>query len=139
MAESVDRAVADLRYGSIGVNVWHALSFAMGSTSWGAYPGHARTDIQSGTGVVGNTAMFDRPQKSIVRGPFRARPKPSVVRHGRRLLRRDAPVRRLRGRTVGGEDPGSAARRHAQLSGRPPGRPAPGRSYVVLARNCGMA
>jgi hypothetical protein len=76
VAESVDRAVADLRYGSIGVNVWHALSFAMGSTSWGAYPGHARSDIQSGTGVVGNASMFDRPQKSIVRGPFRARPKP---------------------------------------------------------------
>ena len=76
VAESVDRAVADLRYGSIGVNVWHGLSFAMGSTTWGAYPGHSRTDIQSGTGVVGNAAMFDRPQKSVVRGPFRSRPKP---------------------------------------------------------------
>jgi hypothetical protein len=76
VADSVERAVADLRYGSIGVNVWHALSFAMGSTSWGAYPGHGRSDIQSGTGVVGNASMFDRPQKSIVRGPFRARPKP---------------------------------------------------------------
>jgi hypothetical protein len=76
VAESVDRAVADLRYGSIGVNLWHALSFAMGSTTWGAYPGHVRTDIQSGSGVVGNAAMFDRPQKSVVRGPFRARPKP---------------------------------------------------------------
>ena len=77
VAESVDRAVADLHYGSIGVNVWHGLAFAMGSTSWGAYPGHTRTDIQSGTGVVGNSAMFGRPQKSIVRGPFRSRPKPS--------------------------------------------------------------
>jgi hypothetical protein len=76
VAESVDRAVADLRYGSIGVNIWHGLSFAMGSTTWGAYPGHPRTDIQSGTGVVGNAAMFDRPQKSVVRGPFRSRPKP---------------------------------------------------------------
>jgi hypothetical protein len=76
VADSVDRAVSDLRYGSIGVNVWHAVSFALGSTSWGAYPGHGRTDIQSGTGVVGNTAMFGRPQKSIVRGPFRSRPKP---------------------------------------------------------------
>ena len=76
VAESVDRAVADLRYGSIGVNIWHGLSFAMGSTTWGAYPGHSRTDIQSGTGVVGNAAMFDRPQKSVVRGPFRSRPKP---------------------------------------------------------------
>lgn len=76
VAESVDRAVAGLRYGSIGVNLWHGLSFAMGSTTWGAYPGHSRTDIQSGTGVVGNAAMFDRPQKSVVRGPFRSRPKP---------------------------------------------------------------
>jgi len=76
VADAVERAVADLRYGSIGVNLWHGLSFAMGSTTWGAYPGHPRTDIQSGTGVVGNAAMFDRPQKSVVRGPFRSRPKP---------------------------------------------------------------
>ncbi len=77
MAEAVERAVADLRYGSIGVNLWHGLSYAMGSTTWGAYPGHPRTDIQSGTGVVGNALMFERPQKSVVRGPFRSRPKPS--------------------------------------------------------------
>lgn len=76
VGEAVERAVADLRYGSIGVNVWHGLSFAMGSTTWGAYPGHPRTDIQSGAGVVGNAVMFDRPQKSVVRGPFRSRPKP---------------------------------------------------------------
>ena len=76
VADAVDRAVAELRYGSIGVNVWHGLSFAMGSTTWGAYPGHRRTDIQSGTGVVGNASMFDRPEKSVVRGPFRSRPKP---------------------------------------------------------------
>jgi hypothetical protein len=76
VSDAVERAVADLRYGAIGVNVWHALVFAMGSTTWGAYPGHPRTDIQSGTGVVGNALMFDRPQKSVVRGPFRAHPKP---------------------------------------------------------------
>ncbi len=76
VAEALERSIADLRYGSIGVNVWHGLSFAMGSTTWGAYPGHPRTDIQSGTGVVGNSLMFDRPQKSVMRAPFRARPKP---------------------------------------------------------------
>ena len=76
VAEALERSVADLRYGSIGVNIWHGLSFAMGSTTWGAYPGHPRTDIQSGTGVVGNALMFDRPQKSVVRAPFRSRPKP---------------------------------------------------------------
>jgi acyl-CoA reductase-like NAD-dependent aldehyde dehydrogenase len=73
---AVDRAVADLRYGAIGVNVWHGLVFAIGTTTWGAYPGHPRTDIQSGTGVVANAAMFDRPQKSVVRGPFRSHPRP---------------------------------------------------------------
>jgi acyl-CoA reductase-like NAD-dependent aldehyde dehydrogenase len=77
VAEAVENAVADLRYGSIGVNIWHAMAFAIGSTSWGAYPGHVRNDIQSGSGVVGNASMFDRPQKSVVRGPFRAHPKPS--------------------------------------------------------------
>ena len=77
VADAVDRAVADLRYGAIGVNVWHALAFAIGTTTWGAYPGHTRTDIQSGSGVVGNSLMFDRPLKSVVRGPFRSRPKPS--------------------------------------------------------------
>jgi acyl-CoA reductase-like NAD-dependent aldehyde dehydrogenase len=76
VAAAIDRAVDGLRYGAIGVNAWHALAFAMGSTTWGAYPGHSRTDIQSGTGVVGNAAMFDRPEKSVVRGPFRSRPKP---------------------------------------------------------------
>jgi hypothetical protein len=76
VSAALDRAVEDLRYGAIGVNVWHALVFAMGTTTWGAYPGHPRTDIQSGTGVVGNAAMFDRPQKSVARGPFRSHPKP---------------------------------------------------------------
>jgi acyl-CoA reductase-like NAD-dependent aldehyde dehydrogenase len=76
VSAAVERAVADLRYGGIGVNVWHALVFAIGTTTWGAYPGHPRVDIQSGTGVVANAAMFDRPQKSVVRGPFRSHPKP---------------------------------------------------------------
>ena len=76
VSEALERAIADLRYGSIGFNVWHGVSFALSCTTWGAYPGHSRTDIQSGCGVVGNAAMFDRPQKSVVRAPFRSRPKP---------------------------------------------------------------
>jgi hypothetical protein len=74
---AIDEAIANLRYGSIGVNLWHALSFALGTTVWGAYPGHALNDIQSGQGFVGNAYMFERPQKSVVRGPFVARPAPA--------------------------------------------------------------
>jgi acyl-CoA reductase-like NAD-dependent aldehyde dehydrogenase len=74
---AIDEAIANLRYGSIGVNIWHALSFALATPTWGAYPGHPRNDIQSGCGFVGNAYLFDRPQKSVVRGPFVARPTPA--------------------------------------------------------------
>jgi acyl-CoA reductase-like NAD-dependent aldehyde dehydrogenase len=76
VARAVERAVADLRYGSVAVNHWSALSYGFVSTTWGAFPGHDIYDIQSGIGVVHNTYLFDAPQKSVVRGPFRVRPTP---------------------------------------------------------------
>ena len=72
----VEQALADLRYGTVSVNHWAAVGYALASTSWGAYPGHDIYDIQSGTGVVHNTLMFSRIQKSVIRSPFRAWPKP---------------------------------------------------------------
>ncbi|HLK45026.1 MAG TPA: aldehyde dehydrogenase family protein [Acidimicrobiales bacterium] len=87
----VDAAIASLRFGSIGLNVWHAWSFAFGTTTWGAFPGHHPTDIQSGVGVVGNALMFDRPEKSIVSGPFRVTPTPptfATARASNAALRR---------------------------------------------------
>jgi acyl-CoA reductase-like NAD-dependent aldehyde dehydrogenase len=74
---AIEQAIADLRYGSIGVNLWHAMSFAFSTTVWGAYPGHGPTDIQSGRGFVGNAYLFTRPQKSVVRGPFVSSPEPA--------------------------------------------------------------
>lgn len=74
---AIEQAIADLRYGSIGVNLWHGMSFAFATTVWGAYPGHHITDIQSGSGFVGNGYLFARPQKSVVRGPFVAKPEPA--------------------------------------------------------------
>ncbi len=77
VAEAVDRAIANLRYGAIALNHWAGLAFAMVTPTWGAFPGHAKEDIRSGQGVVHNTYMFDKPQKSVVRGPFRAFPRPA--------------------------------------------------------------
>ncbi len=74
---AIEQAIADLRYGSIGVNLWHAMSFVFSTTAWGAYPGHRANDIQSGTGFVGNAFLFARPQKSVVRGPFISNPSPA--------------------------------------------------------------
>lgn len=73
-------AVARLCYGTVGVNVWGAFAFLYPQASWGAFPGHHRTEIQSGTGVVNNALLFERPQKTVVRGPFA--PFPRSIRTG---------------------------------------------------------
>ena len=73
----IEAALEDLRYGGIGLNLWHAFCFALSVTSWGAYPGHPATDIQSGNGVVGNAFMLTHVEKSIVRGPWRSTPTPA--------------------------------------------------------------
>jgi acyl-CoA reductase-like NAD-dependent aldehyde dehydrogenase len=72
----VDEAIAQLRYGGIGVNCWPAIVYGLVSTTWGAFPGHSTKDIQSGTGVVHNALLFDHPEKSVVRAPFRIWPTP---------------------------------------------------------------
>ena len=76
VAEAVERAIANLRYGSVAVNHWPGINYALVTPTWGAFPGHTIDDIRSGRGVVHNTFMFDRPQKSVLRGPFRLWPKP---------------------------------------------------------------
>ncbi len=76
IGEAIERAITNLRYGSIGLNYWAGTSYALCSTTWGAFPGHPLNDIQSGNGVVHNTLMFSRPQKSVLRAPFRSTPTP---------------------------------------------------------------
>lgn len=72
----VERSLGELRYGGIGFNVWAGVIYGLVVTTWGAYPGHPLTDIQSGRGVVHNAFFFDHPEKSIVRAPFRIVPTP---------------------------------------------------------------
>jgi len=81
---AVERAVANLRYGTVGVNLWGIMGFLMRCT-WGAFPGHPSHDIQSGQGVVNNPLMLPRVQKSVIRGPFRQWPKPPVMGSHRAL------------------------------------------------------
>ncbi|MGZ3625229.1 MAG: aldehyde dehydrogenase family protein [Ktedonobacteraceae bacterium] len=82
--ESVERAIANLKYGTVGINIWAGAGFTFGTTTWGAFPGHELHNIQSGMGVVHNTLMFSRPQKSVLWGPFRgALTPPWFVTHGK--------------------------------------------------------
>ncbi len=76
LGPALENAIAGLRYGTVGINYWPAIGYVLGSLTWGAFPGHTLDDVRSGSGFVLNAYMFDKPQKSVVYGPFRVRPKP---------------------------------------------------------------
>ena len=96
-AAEFDKALASLRYGGIGVNCWPAMVYGLVSTTWGAFPGHPPEDIQSGSGVVHNAYLFDHPEKSVARAPFRIWPTPAwfadhknLANLGRELVKMEA-------------------------------------------------
>ncbi|MBT2484553.1 MULTISPECIES: aldehyde dehydrogenase family protein [unclassified Microbacterium] len=78
-----ERAIADLRYGSIAINGWTAFGFITPTLTWGAYPGSTIDDVGSGIGVVHNALLLDHVERSVVRGPFRPSPRwlTSGLRH----------------------------------------------------------
>lgn len=76
VAAAIERAIANLHYGTIGINYWGGVSFTLGVTTWGAFPGDTLNNVRSGIGVVHNTLMFSQAQKSVLRGPFRSIPTP---------------------------------------------------------------
>lgn len=76
VAEAFRRALGNLRYGAIGVNVWPGLVYALGNTPWGAHPSSTLEDIQSGLGWVHNTYMLGGIEKAIVFGELTSAPKP---------------------------------------------------------------
>ncbi|MED5463934.1 MAG: aldehyde dehydrogenase family protein, partial [Myxococcota bacterium] len=84
-AALVEEAIANLRYGGIGINCWAGLIYGLCVTTWGAYPGNSLEDIRSGRGTVHNTYLFDYPEKSVVRAPFVIRPKPVWAAGHRKL------------------------------------------------------
>jgi acyl-CoA reductase-like NAD-dependent aldehyde dehydrogenase len=76
LGDALEQAVAALRYGAIGINVWPGVLFGLGVASWGAFPGHTPEQIGSGVGIVHNSLLFDHPQKSVARAPSILFPKP---------------------------------------------------------------
>jgi hypothetical protein len=82
----LEEAIAGLQYGAIALNAWTGLVFGLGNTHWGAYPGHTREAIGSGAGAVHNTLLYDYPEKSVLRAPFRTVVKPVWFPDHRTLL-----------------------------------------------------
>jgi len=67
--EAYKRALKNLRYGTVSVNIWSAIAYTMG-TPWGAHPGNTIRDVQSGIGYVQNPLMLDNAEKSIYKAPL---------------------------------------------------------------------
>ncbi|MEE8192472.1 MAG: aldehyde dehydrogenase family protein [Gemmatimonadales bacterium] len=76
LGAAVERAIGRLRYGTVAVNNYSAMSFAFATPPWGGYPGAKPDDIQSGAGWVHNIAMLEGIEKAVMRHPLTAFPKP---------------------------------------------------------------
>lgn len=75
LATELDEALAALRYGVIAVNTWTGEAYSTLEIPWGAHPGHRLNDIGSGLGVVHNTFLLDKPEKTVLTGNFQPFPR----------------------------------------------------------------
>jgi len=70
-SDAFQKALAELKWGTIGVNEWGGAGLFFGNLCWGAHYGrHTPEDIQSGEGFIGNHKLIDFPQKSILQGTW---------------------------------------------------------------------
>ncbi len=76
---AVERAIRELRYGTVAVNTWPAAGYALVSLPWGGHPSSHRRDIQSGLGWVHNTSMLESIEKAVLRAPLTNLPAPPWV------------------------------------------------------------
>jgi hypothetical protein len=79
IASEIEKGISVLNYGTVSVNQYPAISYYIGFTGWGGYPGQDIYDIQSGNGFVNNTLMLADIQKNIMRAPFNLSPDPFVI------------------------------------------------------------
>ena len=76
VAGALDRAILDLRYGTVAINVWPAVAFGTVSPPWGGHPSATPEDIQSGLGWGHNSYMLEGVEKTVIRTPVTMWPKP---------------------------------------------------------------
>jgi hypothetical protein len=72
---ALERAITELRYGTVAVNYWPAIGYGTGTPPWGGHPSSTLADAQSGIGFVHNALMLEQVEKVVLRGPLRSFPK----------------------------------------------------------------
>lgn len=80
LGRDFDALIEELHYGTVAINTWTGLGFLTPTASWGGFPGATLDNVQSGIGVVHNAWLVDRPERTVLRGPFR--PAPRSLLHG---------------------------------------------------------
>jgi aldehyde dehydrogenase (NAD(P)+) len=73
---ALELAIEELRYGSVGVNVWPSSVNGLGTLPWGGHPSSTLENVGSGLGVGHNALLLNRIEKAVLRGPLAAFPKP---------------------------------------------------------------
>lgn len=67
---AIEKTIADLRYGTVGVNGPGTWGFYTMIAPWGGFPGNEVEDIQSGIGRVANFLMLPKVEKTVMRAPL---------------------------------------------------------------------
>jgi aldehyde dehydrogenase (NAD(P)+) len=76
LSAALERTIAELRYGVVGVNVWPAVAYGLGTLPWGGHPSSTLADVQSGLGYGHNSLLLEHVEKSVVRAPLVQFPMP---------------------------------------------------------------
>jgi aldehyde dehydrogenase (NAD(P)+) len=74
LGAAIERAIRELKYGSVVLNSWAGAVFGLGTAPWGGHPSSSLDDIQSGRGWVHNTFMLEGIEKCVLRAPVKAFP-----------------------------------------------------------------
>jgi acyl-CoA reductase-like NAD-dependent aldehyde dehydrogenase len=72
---AIDDSLRDLRFGTVAINAWPALGYALVTTPWGGHPSATLANVQSGLGWVHNAVMLEGIEKCVIRAPLKPMPK----------------------------------------------------------------
>lgn len=76
------RAIRELHYGVVTINLFSGYANSLGILPWGGYPGSDYSNIQSGNAYVNNMMLLKNVEKTVLEGPFRLWPEiPLFISH----------------------------------------------------------
>lgn len=76
VARSLDDAIVELRYGTVAINLWPAVSYGLLNPPWGGHPSSTLSDVQSGIGWGHDAVMLEGVEKVVLKGPLSGFPEP---------------------------------------------------------------